>query len=254
MEYTEKIRIDKSLNRIYLYFKGFMTPERAKELSDLYQDAISQCDPGFTVVSFSEDYNPSSPEVQEIIHKMTKMAEEGGVKKVARVVGEAPLGAIQIDRIAKSHTSYPSKHFKTLDEAEEYLNSDEDVSFISMGGLTKVDTEKNRIYIKFPDSLNVMKAKKLKEEYRKAIEKCKPGFTTLTYATNFKPASQEIQGIISEMTQMADTAGISKVARVIGESPVGAMQINRLAKEKTKYPAKHFKTEAEAEAYLNEDE
>ncbi len=254
MENDQKVRVDKSKNRIYLYFKGFMTPERAKELRDLYRDAISRCKPGFTAVTFSEDYKPSSSEVQEIIHEMTKMAEEGGIKKVARVVGDSPLGAMQIDRIAKSHTSYPARHFKTLEEAEQYLDSDEDVTSVDMKGLTKVDLEKNRLYIRFPDNLNLEKAKKLKEEYKKAIDKCKPGFTTLTYAINFKPASQEAQKIIGEMTEMAEAAGISKVARVVGDSPIGGMQINRLARQKTKYQARHFKTEAEAEAYLDGEE
>ena len=42
--------------------------------------------------------------------------------------------------------------------------------------------------------------------------------------------------------------------RVSGKTPLGGMQINRLAKLKTKYAAKHFKTEAEAEAYLDSKE
>ncbi|MFO7891872.1 MAG: hypothetical protein R6V04_16220 [bacterium] len=252
MENNKRVRIDKDKNRIYLYFKGFMTPERARELRDLYKDAISQCEPKFTTVTFSENYKPSSPEVQDIIHEMTKAAEEGGVKKVARVTGDSPLGAMQINRIAKSNTSYPSKHFRTLNEAEQYLDSDEDVLSVHMEGLTKVDPEKNRIYIRFPNSLDVEKAKELKEAYRKAIEKCKPGFTTLTYAINFKPASQEAQDIIAEMTEMDKAAGISKVARVVGDSPIGGMQIDRLSK--SKYQAKHFRTEAEAIAYLDEEE
>lgn len=251
MEDDKKVQVDKAKNRIYLYFKGFMTPERARELRDLYKEAISQCEPGFTAVTFSEDYKPSSPEIQDIIHEMTTAADEGGIKKVARVTGDAPLGAMQIDRIAKSNTSYPSRHFRTLKEAEQYLDSDEDVLSVKMEGLTKVDKEKNRIYIKFPSDLNLEKAKKLKDEYKKVIDQCKPGFTVLTYAVNFKPASQEVQDIITEMTEMDKAAGISKVARVVGDSPIGGMQIDRLSKPQ--YRGKHFKTEAEAIAYLDKE-
>lgn len=250
MEDKEKVRLDKNKNRIYLHFKGFMTPERARELRDLYIDAISRAEPGFTAVTFSQDYKPSAPEVQDTIHEMTKAAEEGGVKKVARVTGDAPLGAMQIDRIAKSNTSYPSRHFRTLKEAEQYLDSDEDILSVKMKGLTKFDNEKNRIYVKFPSDLNFEKAKKLKEEFTKALDQCKPGFTILTYAVNFKPASQEVQDIITDMSKMDKTAGVSKVARVIGDSPIGGMQIDRLTK--SHYRAKHFSTEAEAEAYLDE--
>jgi len=252
MDNKETVRLDKAKNRIYLYFKGFMTPERAGELRDLYIDAISRAEPGFTAVTFSEDYKPSSPEVQDIIHEMTEAAEKGGIKKVARVTGDAPLGAMQINRIAKSHTSYPSRHFRTLEEAEKYLDSDEDVLSVDMKGLTKVDREKNRIYVKLPSNLNIEKAKELKKEYKKALEQIKPGFTVLTYAVNFKPASTEVQDMITEMTDMDFEAGITKVARVVGHSPIGGMQIDRLSK--TRYQAKHFKTEAEAIAYLDKEE
>ncbi len=249
----ENARVDKVKNRIYLYFRGFMTIERAKELKETYRKAITECKPGFTTVTFAEEYKPGSPEVQDIVEEMTKMAEKAGIRKVARVVGETPLGAMQIDRLAKKNTIYPSRHFRTLEEAEEYLDSDQDEFSEPMKELTRVDKEKNRIYIKFQGKLDLKKALELKESYRKAIAECKPGFTTLTYAMGYKPATPEVQDIVADMTKMAEDAGIKKVARVVGESPLGGMQINRLAKMKTSYPSRHFRTEAEAEAYLDSD-
>ena len=120
--------------------------------------------------------------------------------------------------------------------------------------LARVDLAKNRIYIHFKGHMTVERALKLKQAYKDAIVKMKSGFTTLTYAADYIPASLEVQEIVSEMTKMAEDAGIRKVARVVGETPLGGMQINRLAKLKTKYAAKHFKTEAEAEAYLDSKE
>jgi hypothetical protein len=50
------------------------------------------------------------------------MAEQGGCRTVARVVGDSPLGAMQINRLAKTETSYPSEHCATDVEAEADLD------------------------------------------------------------------------------------------------------------------------------------
>lgn len=123
---NELYRVDKLKNRIYLWFEGYMEIDRAKKLHDAYKEAIGKCSSGFTVVTFAENYKPSSQEVQDIVLKMTKMAENAGCRKVARVVGQTPLGGMQINRIAKKATTYPSRHFATVEEADDYLDSDED--------------------------------------------------------------------------------------------------------------------------------
>lgn len=118
--------------------------------------------------------------------------------------------------------------------------------------LTRVDRGKNRIYIYFRGYLTLEQVLALKRAYREAIAKCTPGFTCLTYAEDFRPGSQEIQNVICEMKTMAAEAGLSKVARVVGAKPLGGMQIDYIAREKARYPARNFATEAEAEAYLDE--
>ncbi|MCP4895542.1 MAG: hypothetical protein GY906_01095 [bacterium] len=120
------VRVDSANNRIRIYFKGFFSLEDAEALRQAYSDAIAKMSDGFTVITFAEGYMPGTPEVQEIIASMTQLAELGGCAKVARVVGGNPLGGYQIDRLAKTDTSYPSQHFKTEEEAIEYLDSDEE--------------------------------------------------------------------------------------------------------------------------------
>lgn len=117
--------------------------------------------------------------------------------------------------------------------------------------LVHVDTIKNRVYIHFEGHMDLERVLELKQAYKDGIDKCKPGFTCLTYATKFIPGNLEVQEVVRQMTKMAEDAGLSKVARVVGKSPLGGMQINRLAKTKTKYEAKHFGTEIEAEMYLD---
>jgi hypothetical protein len=119
--------------------------------------------------------------------------------------------------------------------------------------LTKVDLAKNRIYIFFEGTLDMERALRLQQAYRNAINQCNPGFTCLTYAENFMPGNDTVQNVVMEMTKMAEDAGLKKVARVVGNTPLGGMQINRLARVKTRYPARHFATEQEAEEYLDSE-
>jgi len=120
----EPVRLDAARNRIYIRFEGFMDQERAQQLHDGYRDAIAQAQPGFTVVTYTEGYRPGGPEVQDIVTRMVRMADQAGCRKVARVVGHSPLGAMQINRLAKTETTYPSQHFATEAEAEEYLDKE----------------------------------------------------------------------------------------------------------------------------------
>ena len=84
--------VDPVKNRIVIYFDGFMTLEEAQMLKEAYRKAIDQVRPGFTVITYAIDYKP--------------------------------LGGMQIDRLAKTVTSYESQHFATFEEAEAYLDSE----------------------------------------------------------------------------------------------------------------------------------
>lgn len=116
------VMIDRAKNRIYIHFDGFMDVGRAQQLHDAYRDAIKRAKPGYTVLTYAAGYKPGGPEVQEIVARMTRMAGETGCSKVARVIGANPLGAMQIRRLAESGGKYESQHFKTEQEAEEYLD------------------------------------------------------------------------------------------------------------------------------------
>jgi hypothetical protein len=118
---------------------------------------------------------------------------------------------------------------------------------------TRVDVQKNRIYIDLTGYLSVEQARKLLEEYRNAVDGCKPDFTVLTVVKDFKPGAQEVQDIVLSMSELDENAGCRKVARVIGNNHIGGMQINRLVSTIATYPAQHFKTVEEAEAFLDSD-
>lgn len=119
---SKTVMIDRVKNRIYIHFEGFMDVDRANQLHDAYREAIKQAKPGYTVLTYAERYKPGGPEVQEIVSRMTQLAGDTGCSKVARVIGKNPLGAMQINRLAKSAATYQSQHFRTEQEAEDYLD------------------------------------------------------------------------------------------------------------------------------------
>ncbi len=122
MKTNSTVRVDESKNRIYLVLEGFHDLEEALRMRNLYRDAIKRCKAGFTVLADVSRYKPGVPEVQKVHAEAVKMAERAGVSRVARVVGETPLGGMQIDRIAKSEGRYQSQNFQTVEEAERFLD------------------------------------------------------------------------------------------------------------------------------------
>jgi hypothetical protein len=113
-------------NRIYLRFMGFLSLEEAEQLRTAYEDAISRVGQGFTVVSIFDNFKPGTQEVQDVITSMIQMASAAGCTKEARVSMGSVLGSLQLGRLSKTDASYPSRNFETLEEADTYLDSDEE--------------------------------------------------------------------------------------------------------------------------------
>ena len=124
MKTESSVRIDRQKNRIYLKLEGFHDLDEAIRMRDLYRDAIASCDPGFTVLADISRYKPGAGEVQAIHAEAVRLAEEAGVRRVARFVGGTPLGGMQIDRISKSEGHYESANFDSLEAAEAYLDEE----------------------------------------------------------------------------------------------------------------------------------
>lgn len=123
---TFRIKFDQTKNRIYLYLEGQLPVEELLKLKKEYRDAIQKCRPGFTVLTDLTNYIPGSSEAQKIHSDIAKMDDEADIRKIARVIGETPLGGMQVGRIVKIEAKYPSENFKTYEEAEEYLDSETD--------------------------------------------------------------------------------------------------------------------------------
>ncbi|HHS14271.1 MAG TPA: hypothetical protein ENN03_10975 [bacterium] len=117
----------------------------------------------------------------------------------------------------------------------------------------RVDEVRNRIYLVLEGYHDVEEALRLQDLYREAIGRCVPGFTVLADVSAYRPGSEEVQKIHEACVLMADKGGVSRVARVVGGTPLGGMQIQRIAREKTSYQSANFETVEEAEAFLDRE-
>ena len=117
--------VDLSKRRIYLCFRGFLSLEQARNLAEEYRQAIAQVGRGYTVLSYFEGFKPGTPEIQEVISEMIKMASDAGCRKAARVGGGSVLGPLQLKRLSKELASYAHRACKTWEEAEAYLDADD---------------------------------------------------------------------------------------------------------------------------------
>ena len=115
------IRVFPKSNRLYLKLEGFLTVNEAMDLKERYGKALSRCRRGFTVFSDISDLRTQTPQVQEIMGKITKMTGDAGVSRVARVVGMNPIAGIQLGRLAHDKSGFPAGNFKTEEEAERFL-------------------------------------------------------------------------------------------------------------------------------------
>lgn len=122
MKTESTVRVNKIKNRIYLVLEGYHDVEEATRMKELYGDAIKSCTPGFTVLADLREYKPGDDDVREIHAEAVNLAENAGVRKVARLVGDKPLGGLQINRVAQKEGHYDAAHFQTIEDAEQYLD------------------------------------------------------------------------------------------------------------------------------------
>jgi len=120
---TDLVSVDTDNNRVFLTFKGFLSVADAEHLYDAYRSAIARVGRGYTAVSIFEDFVPGTEDVQAIISKMIKMANDNGCLAAARVAEGSIFGPLQLGRLQREvMADYPVKDFKNLKEANAYLD------------------------------------------------------------------------------------------------------------------------------------
>lgn len=113
-----------------------------------------------------------------------------------------------------------------------------------------VSVSKNRAYLKLigfwrnteavPEYLN---------DWKKALNDLKPGFSILTDASEMNTHPQDVKMLHAEAQKLVIGAGLSKVAEII-KNDITEYQLDSLA-QTTNFPKRSFKTIVEAETWLD---
>lgn len=117
-----KVRIDALKNRVYVTLAGVMNREEVVELKENYIQALHKMRRGFDVLVDAKELKPCSSDVQRVFEEITRLESRLGLTRIARVEGVTPLGAMQLDRISRTVSKTPGMHFKSLVEAESFLD------------------------------------------------------------------------------------------------------------------------------------
>ena len=116
------------------------------------------------------------------------------------------------------------------------------------------DRSKNRIYVKARGFWDLEQSEAFLRDYKAAVARTRPGFTVLSDVRDFKCASEDVQQQHAEAIKTDAEAGVKKVARVVGSSPLAGFQLRRISEIVEDYPSRNFETLAAAERYLDSDE
>ncbi len=69
----------------------------------------------------------------------------------------------------------------------------------------------------------------------------------------FKCSTEDVQQKHAEAIKLDAEAGVKKVARVVGSTPLAGFQIKRISRDVENYTSENFETLEEAESHLDSD-
>jgi len=89
------------------------------------------------------------------------------------------------------------------------------------------DRRANRLYITL-DKLDRDQAEAIVAEIETELETLSPGFGVVNDVREFKPLSQDAAEHIADAKALLVDAGVDTIVRVVGDSVLGSMQIDRV--------------------------
>ena len=118
-----KIMISPEKNRAYLTIHGFWRNKEAVPhyLRD-WAKAVSTLKSGFTLLTDASEMKTHPKDVQRLHEEAQAIVLKGGVTKVAEI-SKDNITELQLNAVAKA-TQFPKKNFKTVEEAEVWLDSE----------------------------------------------------------------------------------------------------------------------------------
>jgi hypothetical protein len=107
-------------NRVYLKLTGFLNMEEAQGAVGRIKASMGKVGPGFTLLNDMLEFKPAAADVQVAIGEAMKIVSAKKPAKVARVA--TAVAGMQFGRIGKEQAGYEVGTFKTVAEAEAFLD------------------------------------------------------------------------------------------------------------------------------------
>lgn len=109
-------------NRAYLKIIGFWRNlEVVSSYLDDWKKTLASVKPGFTLLTDATEMKTHPQELRKLHEDAQKLVFDAGLSKVAEVV-KNDITEYQLDSIAET-TAFPKKTFKSLEDAEKWLDS-----------------------------------------------------------------------------------------------------------------------------------
>lgn len=116
------ISVSPEKNRAYLKIIGFWkSPEVVPTYLEDWTTAVSKLKKGFTLVTDATEMKTHPQEVRKLHEQAQAMVLRAGVSKVAEILKDE-IAEMQLDSVAKT-TQFPKRNFKTVEEAEKWLDT-----------------------------------------------------------------------------------------------------------------------------------
>lgn len=116
------ISIAPDKNRAYLKIIGFWrNTEVVSSYLDDWKKALSSLQSGFTLLTDATEMKTHPQELRKLHEDAQKLVFNAGLSKVAEVI-KNDITEYQLDSIAEV-TAFPKKTFKSMEDAEKWLDS-----------------------------------------------------------------------------------------------------------------------------------
>lgn len=114
----------------------------------------------------------------------------------------------------------------------------------------KIDTVKNRLYIKLEGFFTAEEMKECSDATIEAVKQLNPGYDVITDISQFSPVGVDALQEITRVQEYFKTSGVRHGVRIVGKSAVTGMQFKRIGKS-VGFHSTNVATLAEAEKFLD---
>ena len=115
-----KVKYDRERNTVIVEFEGNVDAEQAKQFFADLEKVRPKPERDFTLLTDASEMRTHPQDIKNLHEEAQTILVKSGVVKIAEIVKD-DIAEIQLNAMAKK-THLPKRNFKSLNDAEEWLN------------------------------------------------------------------------------------------------------------------------------------